>query len=251
MHSATAVAGFGIGIAGAVEYGNAKKLSRRAPDGSLLPKYQEKAKAKAERKAAKKQSKRDSRYQNQVNKHQSNVNNYENAERELNQAQSEYNNALQHGPNSPQAIEAKDRLDNSISSWASAKDDLTSSESTIRKASKKHKKKSDKIAKDLKKSLSKISAPLSAAQMNKAERLSNTVNPKIDLEEDKYSKAAFDAITEMEDKTDDMFSRLMDSQSVFNTQDAKLDKILHRLKSLNTSGVGSSKFFSNVTNRRK
>lgn len=99
-------------MAGAVEYGNAKKLSRRAPDGSLLPKYQEKQKAKAEKKAAKKQKKSDSRYQTAMNGHNQKVSDYERSERELSTAESNYAAALQHGPNSPQAISAKAELDN-------------------------------------------------------------------------------------------------------------------------------------------
>lgn len=120
----------------------------------------------------------------------------------------------------------------------------------ITKASKKHAKDQSKVDKYLSKTESELSSKLSAQQMNKANKFANPDIPKLDSNEDKYSKATFKAVTEQADKTDDMFSRLMDSQTVFNKQDAKLDKILHRLKSLNSSGVGSSKIFTNVTRRR-
>lgn len=109
-YSAVAVAGLGIGIAGAVETGQASKLAKRAPDGSYTEKYKKKKQAKANKKAARKMKKSDKRYEKIAAEHENVAAKFNAANNERNDAMSQFDAVKHYGPSHPEYIAAQNRL---------------------------------------------------------------------------------------------------------------------------------------------
>lgn len=94
---------------------------------------------------------------------------------------------------------------------------------------------------------SKLSSTLSAAAMNTAENAANPDNTmSLDMDEGRYASATFKAVTEITDKTDDLFAKLMDGQTAMMKTDDKLDLILKRLNRMAGNGLGASQPLSPI-----
>lgn len=237
--TAMAIAGVAICAKNAVKATNQRKLSKRAPDGSLTEKEKKRQQDKLAKKNAKKLNKKAGAFTKKVE----NVKNKADAELAASRKKNDAYNKLSilNKPGVTQAEKDKAVADYklALNEHSNASRELAKAELQATKAGKKFNNTASKNEAKTAKLNSRLSNNLSQGKMNKIEaKASPDKNVPLEMVDAMRSKATFKAITELADTTDDLFSRLMESYSLAVASDDKLDKIFKRVKNLGNSSNG-------------